>query len=90
MPIVIRNLETQAPLVSLLPTRNNAPEVGWCCGGPALSGTDACCALDASVKASGGSGCGCNVEAEAAAASRTAVNTLTPTVLAGSAKAECC
>lgn len=30
-----------------------------CCGGPAPSGTDACCVRDAEVKSSGGSGCGC-------------------------------
>lgn len=30
-----------------------------CCGGPAPQGADGCCALDAEVKASGGSGCGC-------------------------------
>jgi len=30
-----------------------------CCGGPAPTGTDACCARDAEVKSTGGSGCGC-------------------------------
>jgi hypothetical protein len=30
-----------------------------CCGGPAPTGTSACCALDAEVKATGGAGCGC-------------------------------
>ena len=30
-----------------------------CCGGAAPKGVDACCALDAEVKSSGGSGCGC-------------------------------
>lgn len=30
-----------------------------CCGGAAPAGTDACCARDAEVKATGGSGCGC-------------------------------
>lgn len=34
-----------------------------CCGGAAPEGADACCALDAEVKATGGSGCGCNSEA---------------------------
>ena len=29
-----------------------------CCGGPAPSGTSACCALDAEVKSTGGTGCG--------------------------------
>lgn len=31
-----------------------------CCGGAAPEGANACCALDAEVKATGGSGCGCN------------------------------
>jgi hypothetical protein len=30
-----------------------------CCGGPAPTGTDACCAKDAEVKLTGGAGCGC-------------------------------
>lgn len=30
-----------------------------CCGGAAAPGADACCALDADIKATGGSGCGC-------------------------------
>jgi hypothetical protein len=30
-----------------------------CCGGAAPQGADACCALDASIKSTGGSGCGC-------------------------------
>jgi hypothetical protein len=30
-----------------------------CCGGPAPQSSSACCALDAEVKATGGSGCGC-------------------------------
>jgi hypothetical protein len=30
-----------------------------CCGGAAPTGADACCALDAEVKATGASGCGC-------------------------------
>ena len=30
-----------------------------CCGGAAPQGTEACCALDANIKATGGSGCGC-------------------------------
>ena len=30
-----------------------------CCGGPAPTGTDACCVRDAEVKSTGGSGCGC-------------------------------
>lgn len=34
-----------------------------CCGGAAPQGADACCALDAESKSSGGSGCGCNPRA---------------------------
>jgi hypothetical protein len=30
-----------------------------CCGGAAPQGADACCALDAEIKSTGGSGCGC-------------------------------
>lgn len=33
-----------------------------CCGGPAPTDTDACCARDAEVKATGGAGCGCASE----------------------------
>lgn len=37
-----------------------APEsAGGCCGGPAPSSIDACCADDASAKAQGKTGCGC-------------------------------
>lgn len=37
-----------------------APEsTGGCCGGPAPSSEDACCADDASAKAQGKAGCGC-------------------------------
>jgi thioredoxin reductase len=32
-----------------------------CCGGPAPANTDACCADDATAKASGADGCGCSV-----------------------------
>jgi RNA polymerase sigma-70 factor (ECF subfamily) len=38
-----------------------------CCGGPAANDASACCALDADVKASGGTGCGCATKAAAAA-----------------------
>jgi hypothetical protein len=31
-----------------------------CCGGAAPQGADACCALDADIKSTGGSGCGCS------------------------------
>lgn len=34
-----------------------------CCGGPAPTGTDACCVADAEAKASGDDGCGCGTEA---------------------------
>jgi hypothetical protein len=30
-----------------------------CCGGPAPAGVEACCNLDAQLKADGGAGCGC-------------------------------
>lgn len=30
-----------------------------CCGGPAPTGTDACCTRDAEMKSTGGPGCGC-------------------------------
>ena len=36
-----------------------------CCGGPAPTGTDACCARDAEVKSTGGAGCGCGSAAPA-------------------------
>jgi len=36
-----------------------------CCGGPAPSGSDACCAVDAEVKSTGGPGCGCGPKAPA-------------------------
>jgi hypothetical protein len=38
-------------------TKQAAPS--GCCGGPAPTSSGACCALDAEVKATGGSGCGC-------------------------------
>jgi hypothetical protein len=34
-----------------------------CCGGAAAEGADACCALDASIKSTGGVGCGCAARA---------------------------
>lgn len=37
--------------------RQAAPST--CCGGPAPTGTDACCVKDAEVKSTGGAGCGC-------------------------------
>jgi hypothetical protein len=36
-----------------------------CCGGPAPKDANACCALDAEVKQSGGSGCGCAAKPQA-------------------------
>lgn len=30
-----------------------------CCGGAAPQGANACCALDAEIKSTGGAGCGC-------------------------------
>ena len=41
-----------------------------CCGGPAPSGTSACCALDAEVKSTGGTGCGCGSAAATPAAKK--------------------
>ena len=41
-----------------------------CCGGAAPEGTDACCALDAEVKSTGGSGCGCAPKTAAATAKK--------------------
>jgi hypothetical protein len=38
-----------------------------CCGGAAPQGADACCALDAEIKSTGGSGCGCAPKAASAA-----------------------
>ena len=38
-------------------------QTGGCCGGAAPEGVDACCALDAEVKAEGGAGCGCTPRA---------------------------
>ena len=43
-----------------------------CCGGPAPTGADACCARDAEAKSSGGAGCGCgSTPATAAPAAKT-------------------
>jgi hypothetical protein len=44
-----------------------------CCGGPAPTSTDACCAKDAEVKSAGGAGCGCGSapSTSAAAAKKT-------------------
>lgn len=42
-----------------------------CCGGPAPTGTDACCARDAEVKSTGGAGCGCGSAPAAPAPKKT-------------------
>ena len=39
--------------------RSAAPVADNCCGGPALSAVDACCAADANAKQQGKTGCGC-------------------------------
>jgi thioredoxin reductase len=39
--------------------RSAAPDASQCCGGPALSAVDACCADDANAKQQGKTGCGC-------------------------------
>ena len=44
---------------------------GTCCGGPAPTGTAACCARDAEVKSTGGAGCGCGAAPAAPAAKKT-------------------
>jgi thioredoxin reductase len=36
-----------------------APDANGCCGGPASSGVDACCAADANAKQESKTGCGC-------------------------------
>jgi thioredoxin reductase len=40
-------------------SRSAAPSASQCCGGPAPSGVDACCAEDANAKQQGKTGCGC-------------------------------
>lgn len=45
---------TEAPAAR----KDEAPSA--CCGGPAPTGADACCARDAEVKSTGGAGCGCS------------------------------
>ena len=41
-------------------TRSAAPSASQCCGGPAPSTVDACCADDAKAKQQGRAGCGCS------------------------------
>lgn len=38
-----------------------------CCGGAAPEGAEACCALDADIKSTGGSGCGCGARTASSA-----------------------
>ncbi len=52
-----KNHETQPNERGASPSERQ--EVSGCCGGPAPTGADACCALDAEVKSTGGAGCGC-------------------------------
>ncbi|MGH6753518.1 MAG: NAD(P)-binding domain-containing protein [Bradyrhizobium sp.] len=40
-------------------SRSAAPSTSQCCGGPAPSAVDACCAEDANAKQQGKTGCGC-------------------------------
>jgi thioredoxin reductase len=40
-------------------SRSAAPSASQCCGGPAPSGVDACCAEDANARQQGKTGCGC-------------------------------
>jgi hypothetical protein len=50
------------PVVAKSVAAKAAPAAGAaaaCCGGPAPTGTDACCAKDAEAKAAGSAGCGC-------------------------------
>jgi hypothetical protein len=51
-------IQTTAPEAS----RSEEAPTG-CCGGAAPQGADSCCALDASIKSTGGSGCGCTPRA---------------------------
>jgi hypothetical protein len=73
MPITVRNLDAPGQAVILAPatsaTPADTPAASGCCGGAAPAGADACCALDAEVKATGGSGCGCSTAAPAPAKS---------------------
>lgn len=64
MPITVRRLDTDGKIVRL-ESDTSAKSTGGCCGGAAPAGADACCALDAEVKATGGSGCGCGASAAA-------------------------
>lgn len=69
MPITILNLDVPPQAVVLTPatsaTPADSPVAAGCCGGAAPAGADACCALDAEAKATGGAGCGCSRAASA-------------------------
>jgi thioredoxin reductase len=63
-----RRVELELPATGVCtsdPLSEEAPAVG-CCGGPAPSGTDACCVADAEAQSSGAAGCGCGAKAAAA------------------------
>lgn len=56
---MLKELQTSENQISEPIAQTKAASTG-CCGGAAPAGADACCALDAEVKATGGTGCGCN------------------------------
>jgi hypothetical protein len=56
MTTEIRKSETQSAPDDAL--QDKEAQTG-CCGGAAPQGANACCALDAEIKSTGGSGCGC-------------------------------
>jgi hypothetical protein len=56
--------------------QGGAPQT--CCGGPAPSGTSACCARDAEVRSAGGTGCGCSVACGTARGQEVSVLRVTP------------
>jgi RNA polymerase sigma-70 factor (ECF subfamily) len=59
------NQNESQPAGSLTTTAPKEAAATGCCGGPAPAGASACCALDAEVKATGGSGCGCAAKTSA-------------------------
>ena len=54
----VRRVELVLPETGVC-SRSAAPSVSHCCGGPAPSGVDACCAADANARQQGKTGCGC-------------------------------
>jgi hypothetical protein len=58
-------MENKATIESATPksTQQSERSSDGCCGGAAPEGVDACCVLDAEVKAEGGAGCGCSTSA---------------------------